>query len=139
MGTTFEPKASISCAVCTRRSMLRPAITILAPSAASERAMAFPMPPPPPVTIATFSSNLPILHSPFSYFNSGDEACNQQWLWFLENRNWVEEGTGSPRKTKGRGHNHEGPPVFLLAHLHQFLELKTVCTHHPHRSNLQSM
>ena len=48
------PRASSSFTAASRRAASRPETTTEAPSSASDRAMARPMPRPPPVTIATF-------------------------------------------------------------------------------------
>src|SRR5262245_38796384 len=53
MGTTRPGKVESSCAVASRFSSLRLAITTCAPASARRLAIALPMPRPPPVTTAT--------------------------------------------------------------------------------------
>ena len=83
MASTFRPSASSSVRTCSSGSGRRPQIATLAPVRASSRAVARPMPVPPPVTMAT----APALASAFSgernpssiaaVWRSGDLGCRR--------------------------------------------------------------
>ncbi len=83
IASTFRPSASSSARTCSSGSGRRPQIATLAPVRASSRAVARPMPVPPPVTIATapaFASAFSGERNPSSIaavWRSGDVGCRR--------------------------------------------------------------
>ena len=60
------PAAAIASATCFAPAAFRSATTVRAPSAATRRAVAWPMPDAAPVMIAILPSSLPMAHPSFS-------------------------------------------------------------------------